>query len=373
MDGKPTPRCLLSWRRTCYQTTQKHKLSGMARPGYSFHPISKAWYMQYEVQRYGSIVAARHASQRTPGAEDKLFEIWSSDLCVEDFRSAKGDLKFGVLGASWGALVQSTGEIRTVENSQHLTDKTNEVLRTYHEMMARAMERGSMDDPIECRFTEFVDSKRIRLLADTYLKWEPRLPAPGSAPTEEGNLIKLTWQLLGEALYNYSMAALALLPAARMDLEGLVDAPAPAEIMLLESLSEAEQRAYFASVNAWLNLHGFESESDGAIVDMMLRADVPPPSDHLLAEAVAQWESEVDPNDPRPPHEQLISRHLPSLQGGGLSAADLAERREDLYTLVGRTEDPEIREQLIRLIRRVETQLDQAAREEEQRNTPPTA
>jgi hypothetical protein len=55
------------------------------------------------------------------------------------------------------------------------------------------------------------------------------------------------------------------------------------------------------------------------------------------------------------------------LASGGLSAAELAERREDLYALLSRTEDPETRNQIIRIIRRVETQLDQAGRDEDQR------
>jgi hypothetical protein len=92
-----------------------------------------------------------------------------------------------------------------LEGSPKLTDKTNQVLRTYHEIMARAMERGEMDDPIAVRFTEYVDSKRIPMLVDAFLKWEARLPAPGSEPTEENSLIKLTWQLLADALYDYSV------------------------------------------------------------------------------------------------------------------------------------------------------------------------
>ena len=42
------------------------------------------WYMQYEVQRDGSIIGARYTTQRAPLT--KLFDTWPTDLCIEDFR-----------------------------------------------------------------------------------------------------------------------------------------------------------------------------------------------------------------------------------------------------------------------------------------------
>jgi hypothetical protein len=84
----------------------------------------------------------------------------------------------------------------------------------------------------------------------------------------------------------------------------------------------ADDRDYFAAVNVWLNIHGFESEEDETIDAMWYAGTCPPPGDPQLQLAQILFDSvPIDPDDPRAPHEQVIAH---ARAGRFLPACDTA-------------------------------------------------